>query len=99
MTGMPEENDERPDAFGAAAFVLTANMLRDLVSDGTISRERAVGILEGSIATLRRLYRALPKEGASMEERDLFDIDVLINAAHEEEAERLLRAILDGLRR
>jgi hypothetical protein len=94
-----EKGQERPEAFGAAAFVLTANMLRELVADGVVTRERAVSILEGSISTLRRLYSAVPKSGLSMVERDTFDLDVLINAAHEEEAERLLRAILDGLRR
>ena len=96
---MPEESQDRPETFGAAAFVLTATMLRELVIEGVIGQERAVALLENAIGTLRRLYQAVPGEGPNMVERDQFDFDLLISAAQEEEAERLLRAILDSLRR
>lgn len=91
---------DRMETFGSAAFVLTLTLIRELIIEGVLPRERAVRMVKASISTLRKLYHVdHPDPFAD----DSIDFDQLFSTheedRHERHAEELLRTLLDSLRR
>jgi hypothetical protein len=89
----------RVEGFAAASFALNMTLIRELLVAGMLPHERAVGLIENAIDTLRRLYRL---DSGDPFRNDTFDFDRLASAIdaaqHEEGAEALLRRLLEALR-
>ena len=88
---------EQAEAFALAGFVLSTTLLRELVIQELVTKERAVRLLEASISTLRHIYGNSPREIARMMAFDTVDWQRFVNAFHEKEAEALIRGVWDSL--
>lgn len=90
---MPHKDAE---PLAAASFALSASLLRRLVATGVLSHADARAAVESALFQLRRLYGVSPDDGTAME-GDAIDVDALLDAAPEGDAERVLVDLLRTL--
>ncbi len=88
---------EQAEAFALAGFVLSTTLLRELVIQELVTKERAIRLLEASISTLRHLYGNSPRDVARMMALDTVDWQGFVDAFHEKEAEVLIRGVWDSI--
>ncbi|HEY0834378.1 MAG TPA: hypothetical protein VGE72_10765 [Azospirillum sp.] len=84
------------EPLAAASFALSASLLRRLVATGALSHADARAAIESALFQLRRLYGVSPGPATAMSE-DSIDIDALLDAAPEGDAERMLVDLLRSL--
>jgi len=84
------------EPLAAASFALSASLLRRLVSTGVLSHADARATVESALFQLRRLYGVSPDD-ATAPTLDAIDVDALLEAAPESDAERVLLDLLRTL--
>jgi len=84
------------EPLAAASFALSASLLRRLVATGALSHADARAAVESALFQLRRLYGVSP-EGGTPVGVDSIDVDALLDAAPESDAERVLVDLLRTL--
>lgn len=84
-----------PEPLAAAAFALSESLLRRLVSTGVLSQADARATVESALFQLRRLYGVSPEDATTA--GDAIDVDALLEAAPEGDAERVLVDLLRSL--
>lgn len=90
---MPHKDAE---PLAAASFALSASLLRRLVATGVLSQADARATVESALFQLRRLYGVSPDDAAA-DAVDAIDVDALLDAAPESDAERVLLDLLRTL--
>lgn len=84
------------EPLAAASFALSVSLMRRLVANGVLSRADARATLEAALLQLRRLY-GVTAETAAATAADSVDVDALLDAAPESDAEAMLVDLLRGL--
>lgn len=82
------------EALAVASFALSATLMRSLTARGVLTRADAAGIVESALGQVRALY-GYPEPATAG--ADGIDIDAFLDAAHEHDAEAVLRKLLQGL--